>query len=211
MVLPALVMYWIGTYYRINQYGFTEPRVYLVAVGGILTGLVVLFLTKRWGRYLYAACLAVVLLSAVTYIPGITAKDIERISQEGRENEPGHERRYDRYSYMEIDNKYPIDLSGYQLLIPVTGYQNDNCMYTINNNDTLRLFNKDNAVIYSEALPSFLGGTIKESRSKSDGYDTGSRFPQSACFRYRFGKAEFFPKVFICIVLPLIRRIQSLI
>lgn len=162
VVLPALVMYWIGTYYRINQYGFTEPRVYLVAVGGILTGLVVLFLTKRWGRYLYAACLAVVLLSAVTYIPGITAKDIERISQEGRENEPGHERHYDRYSYMEIDNKYPIDLSGYQLLIPVTGYQNDNCMYTINNNDTLRLFNKDNAVIYSEALPSFWEGQLKK-------------------------------------------------
>lgn len=59
-VLPALVMYWIGVYYRINEYGFTEPRVYLVAVGGILTGLVALFFTRQWGRYLYAACLAIV-------------------------------------------------------------------------------------------------------------------------------------------------------
>ena len=42
-VLPALVMYWVGTFYRINQYGYTEARVYLVVVGAILTGTVLLF------------------------------------------------------------------------------------------------------------------------------------------------------------------------
>lgn len=175
VVLPALAMYWIGTYYRINQYGFTEPRVYLVAVGGILTGLVVLFLTKRWGRYLYAACLAVVLLSAVTYIPGITAKDIERISQEGRENDPGNERGYDRNSYMQIDNKYPLDLSGYRTLVPVTGYKNDDCMYAVNSNDTLRLFGKNDEVLYTKDIPSFWEGQLKNA-----GVNPSDTIPESA-------------------------------
>ena len=62
-VLPALVMYWVGTFYRINQYGYTEARVYLVVVGAILTGTVLLFFFRRTAHYLYAVVLAVVLLS----------------------------------------------------------------------------------------------------------------------------------------------------
>lgn len=73
-VLPALVMYWVGTFYRINQYGYTEARVYLVVVGAILTGTVLLFFFRRTAHYLYAVVLAVVLLSFVTYIPCITAR-----------------------------------------------------------------------------------------------------------------------------------------
>ena len=73
MVLPALGMFWVGTFYRIAQYGFTELRVYLVLGGLVLTGMTFLFFSKRTGRYLYVALSAVVLLSVFTYIPGITA------------------------------------------------------------------------------------------------------------------------------------------
>ncbi|MCD8270383.1 MAG: DUF4153 domain-containing protein [Parabacteroides sp.] len=81
VVLPALMMYWIGTCYRINQYGFTKARVYLVATGLILTTLTLLFFSKKNGDDI---CMLPpwlsFFLSTVTYIPGITAKDIERIS-----------------------------------------------------------------------------------------------------------------------------------
>lgn len=153
-VLPALAMYWAGAYYRINQYGFTELRVYLVVTGLILTGLVVLFLTRRWGRYLYTACLAILLLSAVTYIPGITAKDIERISQEGRDNVTGDERHYDQMPYLNIHNEYPVDISDYGILCPIVGYKSAGLMWTNTDHDTFYLYDKDDKLMYKESLSS---------------------------------------------------------
>lgn len=154
-VLPALVMYWVGVYYRINQYGFTEARVYLVAVGVILTGLAVLFFTRRWGHYLYAACMAIVFLSVVTYIPGITAKDIERISQTRRGNYPPEEFFYDNQSYLNIDLETPVDLSGYQTLVPITGYGEKGKMWATIQQDTFYIFNSKQDTIYTEAAASF--------------------------------------------------------
>lgn len=154
-VLPALVMYWVGACYRINEYGFTEPRVYLVVVGLILTCLAVLFFTKQSGRYLYASCLAIVFLSVVTYIPGITAKDIERISQTGRDNYPPEGKVYDYQAYLEIDNGEPVDISGYQFLMPVAGYKNPGKMWTTTERDTFYLFNHKGDTIYQESLTTF--------------------------------------------------------
>lgn len=122
VVLPALGMFWVGTFYRIAQYGFTELRVYLVLGGLVLTGMTFLFFSKRTGRYLYVALSAVVLLSVFTYIPGITAKDIERISQEKRGNDPESERRDDYREYIIISNDLPLDISEYETLQPVGRY-----------------------------------------------------------------------------------------
>ena len=112
-VLPALVMYWVGTFYRINQYGYTEARVYLVVVGAILTGTVLLFFFRRTAHYLYAVVLAVVLLSFVTYIPCITARDIERISQEKRDNYPIPVNPGNYYEYVTITDYSPLDITGF--------------------------------------------------------------------------------------------------
>ena len=89
-VLPALVMYWVGTFYRINQYGYTEARVYLVVVGAILTGTVLLFFFRRTAHYLYAVVLAVVLLSFVTYIIGFIA-DIADVDVHQVKTEQNHQ------------------------------------------------------------------------------------------------------------------------
>lgn len=122
--LPALAMYWIGAGYRIRQYGYTEARVYLVVAGIILTATVLLFFSRRTGRYLYAALLAVFLLSAVTYIPGITAKDIEWISQAGRPTLSDDERAALDVStdYLHVQLKEPVDIRGYATFQPVSGY-----------------------------------------------------------------------------------------
>ena len=174
-VLPALVMYWIGVYYRINQYGFTEPRVYLVAVGGILTGLVGLFLTRQWGRYLYTACLAIIFLSAVTYIPGITAEDIERISQTRRGNYPPKETTYDYRSFVEIDGNSPVDISGYRTLIPISGYRSGNGMWTAIERDTFYIFNKAEETVYSEAISTFWNNQLSKA-----GIQPGDTIPEEA-------------------------------
>lgn len=174
-VLPALVMYWIGVYYRINQYGFTEPRVYLVAVGAILTVLVGLFFTRRWGRYLYAACTAVIFLSAVTYIPGITAEDIERISQTRRDNYPPKETTYDFRSFIELDGVSPVDISNYRTLIPVSGYRSANGMWTTIERDTFYIFNKAEETVYSEDISTFWNNQLSKA-----GIHPGDTIPEEA-------------------------------
>lgn len=79
--LPALIMFWIGVGYRINQYGLTEDRIYLIVCGVVMTLTIGLFFSHRWGRYLYATLSAVVLLALVTYIPGIRAGQLGLLSQ----------------------------------------------------------------------------------------------------------------------------------
>ena len=138
--LPALVMFWVATAYRVAQYGFTEPRVYLVVVGLILTATVLLFLTRRWGRYLYVACLTIGLFGVVTYIPGITAKDIERVSQKARGNYPERERTEETYIYISSDR--PVDIQGYNTLVDI---RNQTCP-----NDTLTVYDAD-TLVYREA------------------------------------------------------------
>ena len=174
-VLPALVMYWVGVYYRINQYGFTEPRVYLVVVGGILTGLVGLFFTRQWGYYLYASCLAVIFLSVVTYIPGITAVDIERISQTRRGNYPPKETAYDYHSFVEIEAATPVDISGYQTLIPINGYRSTDRMWTSVKRDTFYIFNKAEEIVYRENLFTFWSHQLEKA-----GINPGDTIPREA-------------------------------
>lgn len=79
--LPALIMFWIGVGYRINQYGLTEDRIYLIVCGVIMTLTIGLFFSHKWGRYLYATLSAVVLLALFTYIPGIRAGQFGLLSQ----------------------------------------------------------------------------------------------------------------------------------
>ncbi|HIS33735.1 MAG TPA: DUF4153 domain-containing protein [Candidatus Avirikenella pullistercoris] len=79
--LPALIMFWIGVWYRIEQYGFTQARTYLIICGIIMTATVLIFFSPKTGKYLYANLFAIALLGIFTYIPGITAKDIGLKSQ----------------------------------------------------------------------------------------------------------------------------------
>ena len=77
-------MFWIGVWYRISEYGFTQARVYLVICGVIMTATMVLFFSEKYGRFLYANIIAIVLLALFTYVPGISAAEIEQRSQAGR-------------------------------------------------------------------------------------------------------------------------------
>ena len=45
--LPAAVLFWIGTLRRVGEYGLTEPRVYLVVCGAVMTFCLAIFLSHR--------------------------------------------------------------------------------------------------------------------------------------------------------------------
>lgn len=127
VVLPALAMYWAGASYRICQYGFTEARVYLIVAGVILTTAAFFFFSRRTGRYVYVALVAVLLLSAVTYIPGITAGDIERISQSRRQIilSDRQTNPFDSVNYFNFQRIDPVDIRDYHTMQAATWYSKD--------------------------------------------------------------------------------------
>lgn len=69
--LPLQVLFWIGVVRRTNEYGFTEPRVYLVVCGGLMTLSVLLFLSRRSGRYFYICLAGFLAFAALAYVPAL--------------------------------------------------------------------------------------------------------------------------------------------
>ena len=79
--LPLLALFWTGTARRIGEYGLTESRFYLVLCGAVMTLCLLLFLSRRTGRYLAVSLTAFVLFAATAYIPPITAGRLSIRSQ----------------------------------------------------------------------------------------------------------------------------------
>ena len=159
-VFPALVMFWIGTLYRIREYGFTEPRVYLVVVGLILTGAAVLFSVKRWASYLYVACWAILLLASVTYIPGMTAKNIEHISQMSRKDDPM--KKSWEVEYIHISSDKPVDIRGYNTMASLRSYKMSDAARLVAENDTIAVYDEEDVLVYQKSYDGFLDGQLRK-------------------------------------------------
>ena len=84
IALPPLVLYWVGTLYRIRLYSFTESRVYLLVAGVLMTLFVFMLLWKAQRRYQLMTLLAMLAVVVFTYIPGISAKSIGLACQQSR-------------------------------------------------------------------------------------------------------------------------------
>lgn len=84
VLLPAAVLFWTGVARRIGEYGLTAPRVLLVVCGLLMTLTVVLFLSRRTGRYLYICLAALVCFGAIAYVPGLHPERIAVRSQFAR-------------------------------------------------------------------------------------------------------------------------------
>ena len=82
--LPVLTLFWIGVVRRTNEYGLTEPRVYLLVCGGLMTLCVLLFLSQRTGRYLWVCLAAWVSFAALAYVPFLEPERIAVQSQTQR-------------------------------------------------------------------------------------------------------------------------------
>ena len=84
VALPAVIMFWIGVFCRVQEYGWTEARVYLSVCGAVMTFALAVLTFKRNGRYLCICLTALVLLAVFTYLPPISADRLGCLSQRGR-------------------------------------------------------------------------------------------------------------------------------
>lgn len=160
IVFPAYIMFWIATLYRINQYGFTEERVYLLVSGLVISLTAILFLTNRTGRYLYVTLLAILLFGVVTYIPGIRALDIERISQSNRT--PVATSTSKLPTNTDIHLLEAVSLEGYRSLNKVYDYKTSDGMYFNNEKRFLDLYSDKGVMLYSFNLDSLLSVQMKK-------------------------------------------------
>ncbi len=87
IAIPVLVLFWVGVLYRIQEYGFTEGRVYLFVLAILISVITIFAFNDPKTRYLYFIYLVIGLLASVTFIPPVNAKKIGVISQERRLND----------------------------------------------------------------------------------------------------------------------------
>ena len=84
IAIPPLIIYWIGSIYRIRLYSFTESRFYLMVAGVLMTLFVLMLFWKRTSRYQFMALIFGAAIILFTYIPGISAKSIGLSCQKQR-------------------------------------------------------------------------------------------------------------------------------
>ena len=84
IAIPPLIMYWIGSIYRIRLYSFTESRFYLMVAGVLMTLFVLMLWKKRTRKYQLMALIFGTAIILFTYIPGISAKSIGLSCQKQR-------------------------------------------------------------------------------------------------------------------------------
>ncbi len=84
VLLAPIAMYWVGSIRRIIDYGFTPARVYLVALGIIMTCTALFFIFRRTARYIYIATLYTLLTLVLGYVPALSPDAISIRSQHKR-------------------------------------------------------------------------------------------------------------------------------
>jgi hypothetical protein len=82
-MLPAVVMLWLAIYQRIHQYGFTEPRYFLLLLSLWLGAIAVFFGATR-SRAIQIIPMSLCLLSAAAFAGPWSAYAVSRRSQLGR-------------------------------------------------------------------------------------------------------------------------------
>lgn len=81
VALPLMLLFWTGSLRRVTEYGLTEWRYYMILCGTIMTLCIVLFLSRRTGRWLTVALAAFALLFCSAYIPPLQAGKMAADSQ----------------------------------------------------------------------------------------------------------------------------------
>ena len=84
ILLPTQVLFWVGAARRTSEYGLTEPRIYLLICGALMTLCVVAFLGRRTGRYYYICCAAFVAFAALAYVPALEPGRVALRNQRAR-------------------------------------------------------------------------------------------------------------------------------
>lgn len=81
VVLPAVVMMWIASIYRVNEYDYTQERVYLMVANAAVTLSLAMLMYKKSAHYRNIILLFIFVFLLFTYVPGISAHSIGLDSQ----------------------------------------------------------------------------------------------------------------------------------
>lgn len=84
IMLPVAVLFWAGVARRVSEYGLTESRVYLFVCGGLTTLALLLFASRRTGRYLWLCMATFVVFAVFAYVPALSPQQIGIRSQRAR-------------------------------------------------------------------------------------------------------------------------------
>lgn len=84
IAIPPLILFWVGSIYRIRIYSFTESRFYLVVAGVLMTFFILMLLKERSRRYQLMPLIFGLAIILFTYIPGISARNIGLSCQKHR-------------------------------------------------------------------------------------------------------------------------------
>ena len=84
IMLPVIVLFWAGVARRVGEYGLTGPRVYLLVCGGLMTFALLLFASRRTGRFLWFCAAMFVVFAAFVYIPALSPRQLAIRSQQAR-------------------------------------------------------------------------------------------------------------------------------
>ena len=126
VAIAPLILLWIGIFRRVGEYGLTEPRVYLICLALLLTIFTAMLARERSRNFQLMTLIMAAALILITFIPGIRAKDLERISQRDRISDPDVTSTLPTLSkditWIIDDIDEPIELGEYTLLVPSSNY-----------------------------------------------------------------------------------------
>lgn len=63
--LPIVALFWVGVARRVGEYGLTDSRIYLLVCGSVMTVCILLFLSRRTGRYLWVVLASMAAFASV--------------------------------------------------------------------------------------------------------------------------------------------------
>lgn len=163
--LPSLIMLWIATIYRINEYGFSLLRIYLLLTAIALTiwAFSLLFKVKR--KYYYLTIFTIVLFNLFTFVPYINAKSIEKYSQDIRIEKEKHEGKgitkkdvvnaEDNSIYMSNFNE-PVNIQGYNKLIKLNWNKVEGSWYCLNDDKKIRIYNDKDSLVFEQPIDNII-------------------------------------------------------
>ncbi|MEG2613638.1 MAG: DUF4153 domain-containing protein [Alistipes sp.] len=136
--LPAAVLFWIGVSRRIGEYGWTEPRVWLVTCGIVMSICLLQFFTQRTGRYLYLCVAAFVCFGSLAFVPALHPAQLATRSQATRNQDVVTDKQNSIALYAMEGRK--ISTTGYTTLYTdIPNIQDTTAIGYNMQNDTLRI------------------------------------------------------------------------
>lgn len=163
--LPSLIMLWVATIYRINEYGFTKPRFYLLLTAIVLTIWVFSLLFNKKSKYYYLTVFTIVLFNLFTFVPYINARSIEEYSQDYRiekEKKEGKKINKEEIVNAEDNSIYlsninePINIQGYNKLIKLNWNKIEGSWYCLNDDKKIEIYNDKDSLVFEQPIDNII-------------------------------------------------------